>query len=297
MGPSSQDPRKDTTGSFHLDLKQLYTAYSKADPPPDRVKPIPIQLVHLAVLALQATIFSKAVADLIVIGFFFLLRPGEHTYLRRGHTPFRLEDVSFVYDNTTYNAAVAPIAIIRKATATHLNFTNQKNGVKDEALTHHDNSEALLSPLQAVKRRVLHLRKYKAPRDTPLHTVFVDGTTQQVTSQDLTTALRSACKQIGSTLGIACADISARALRAGGAMALLRAGVSSTNTRLFGRWRSWAMLHYLHRSQTTTCDYATQMLHGGNFTIARHEKLPADIVPLLKAFDAVTITNNNPALN
>ena len=294
MGPSNLDPRKNASGAFHLALKQLYTSYTKADPAPDRVKPIPLQLIRVAALALQTTVFSKAVADLLIIGFFFLLRPGEHTYLLRDNTPFRLEDVSFVYRNITYNAATAPLPTIRAATATHLNFTNQKNGIKDEALTHHDNPEPLLSPLKAIKRRVLHLRQHQAPRHTPLHTVFVGRTPQQVTSQHLTTALRSACKAVGRSLGIQCADISARALRAGGAMALLRAGVSSTNTRMFGRWRSWAMLHYLHRSQTTTQHYATQMLQGGVFTIARHAKLPADILPLLQSFDETT--TNNPAL-
>jgi hypothetical protein len=296
VGPSSIDPRRNASGAVHLELRQLFASYRKADPAPERVKPIPLQLLRVAILALQTTVFFKAVADLLIIGYFFLLRPGEHTYLSdpSQHTPFRLEDISFVHDNKTYNAATAPLPTIQAATATHLNFTNQKNGVKDEAITHHDNNEPLLSPLKAVKRRVLHLRHHGAPRHTPLHTVFGCDATQQVTAQHLTTALRSACTHVGPSLGIQSSDISARALRAGGAMALLRAGTPSTDTRLFGRWKSWAMLHYLHRSQTTTQHYATDMLQGGVFTIARHAKLPADIVPLVQSFDEAH--TNNPAL-
>lgn len=295
LGPDGGDPRKTRSGAVALELTQLFTAYSKGDPPPDRVKPVPIQLVLHAVLLLQATIFSRALADMIIIGFFFLLRPGEHTYTTREHTPFRLMDVSFVVGSTTINACEASTQQLNRATQVHLNFTNQKNGVKDEALTHSDNDEPLLSPLKAVRRRVLHLRQHKAPAETPLHTVFANNTTKHITSNDITLALRSSVKVIGKQIGVAASHISARALRAGGAMALLRAGVPSTEARMFGRWKSWAMIHYLHRSQTTTSAYASKMVAGGHFTIARHQHLPDDILSRLSKLDVAG--HNNPALN
>ena len=39
-----------------------------------------MQLVSHAVTQLQADEFNRAVADILVIGVFFLLRPGENTY-------------------------------------------------------------------------------------------------------------------------------------------------------------------------------------------------------------------------
>ena len=49
--------------------------------------------------------------------------------------------------------------------------------------------------------------------------------------------------------GVTKVDVSMRSLSAGGGgMALLMARVDPYNTRLVGRWRSNAMLHYLHRT-------------------------------------------------
>ena len=90
----------------------------------------------------------------------------------------------------------------------------------------------------------------------------------------LTNELRTSCDTIGDDLGLTRKEITARALRAGGAMALLRAKVDTTEIRLMGRWKSWAMLQYLHRSALTTTDFAERMLTGGTFTISRHAKLP-----------------------
>jgi len=86
----SNNPRLDAYGKLHPELKDLQRSYSKADPPPEWVKPIPIQLVRHAydLLSSSKDVFQIAMADLLVIGFFFLLRPGEHTYDRENNHPF-----------------------------------------------------------------------------------------------------------------------------------------------------------------------------------------------------------------
>ena len=128
-----------------------------------------------------------------------------------------------------------------------------------------------------------HLQCAGAPPNTPLHTVYLDGGgTKHVTATDLTNTLRSSCKVIGEALGIKCSDISARALRAGGAMALLRARVDPTNIRLLGRWKSWELLTYLHRSATNTTNYAAQMLEHGRFHVTTHAFLPADVLSFVQ---------------
>lgn len=64
-------------------------------------------------------------------------------------------------------------------------------------------------------------------------------------------------------------------------MALLRAGIDPLIARLIGRWKSWAMIEYLHRSALDSTGYATKMLLGGNYIIPQHQKLPADVIPIL----------------
>ena len=221
-------------------------------------------------------------ADLIIIGFFFLLRPGERAYTKENNHPFRLQDVSFDTSSGTNNAVLITAAALQTAVKVHLNFTTQKNGIPNEAISHGDSSDPLLLPLKAVRRRVFHLQQAGAPPDTPLYTVCQsNGTSKRVTSSDLTKALRRSCAAIGSTIGLNYNDISARALRAGGAMALLRAKIDPATMRMVGRWQSWAMLEYLHRTALNTDDFAERMLTHGRFRITTHEFLPDDVLPLV----------------
>jgi len=64
-------------------------------------------------------------------------------------------------------------------------------------------------------------------------------------------------------------------------MALVRACIPATDARLMGRWKSWTMLQYLHKSALDTSTYASRMLTGGNFVIPKHQFLPADALSIL----------------
>lgn len=280
---SALDPRYSNAGKLHPAIRKLQTSYAKDDPPPTRVKPIPLPLVAHAVRAHHSSNeFMKALMDLIIIAFFFLLRPGEHSYDKKENHPFRLQDVSFQTPTGTTNAATIDEADLALATKVHLQFTTQKNGIKGEHITHGDTTDELQSPLKAVRRRVQHLRANNAPPDTPLHTVFQEnGTTRNVRAADITSLLRQSCKTVGKGLGIASKEISARALRAGGAMALLRANVDPVLIRLQGRWKSWTMIRYLHLSATDTSDFATKMISGGTYVISEHATLPTDVPSII----------------
>jgi hypothetical protein len=240
-------------------------------------------VVHAVAQAQHGTEFDRACADLLIIGIYYLLRPGEHTHTSNSddNHPFRLQDVSFVAHNATHNAATASTTSLQAATLVHLNFTTQKNGETNEALTHGDTTDPLLSPLKAVRRRVQHLRQARAPPNSPLYMVHTQSAILQVTSNHLTAMLRRSVRAIGKDLGLEERDISARALRAGGAMALLRANVDPLLVRMMGRWKSWTMIQYLHRSATNTTDLAARMLQHGNFIIPQHAFLPADVQHLI----------------
>ena len=102
----SQNPRLDITGRVVPRIALLQRAWSKQDPSPTRVKPIPIQLLrHMVERANYNDPMQAAIADAAIIGFFYMLRPGEHTKERSNDHPFRLQDVSFAcHDNPTVNA-------------------------------------------------------------------------------------------------------------------------------------------------------------------------------------------------
>jgi hypothetical protein len=68
----------------------------RTPPPPNRVKAIPISIIiFILAQSYGASCHDdiQAIADMIAITFFFLLRPGEYTGTTSNDTPFRLQDV------------------------------------------------------------------------------------------------------------------------------------------------------------------------------------------------------------
>ena len=64
-------------------------------------------------------------------------------------------------------------------------------------------------------------------------------------------------------------------------MALLRAGIDPVAIRLQGRWKSWAMMEYLHKDAIDTTTFAQSMLANGSYSIAAHAALPQDTLEWL----------------
>ena len=300
MGPSGLDPRRNNQGLIRLQLTQQSKSYAKEDPPPERVKPIPIQIVEELAQTLEEGTQQLATRDLVIVGFFFMLRPGEYTHATKYHAPFRLQDLSFSGPDGTINAAVISPIQMSEAQACHLLFTTQKNGTKGQTITHGHTPDPLVCPLKALTRRVCHLRAHNAPPDTPLHQYYHPEGTANITTKDITASLRKIVKLVGPSLNIYPKDVSARALRAGGAMALLRAGIDPVDIRLQGRWKSWAMMEYLHKDAVDTTPFASAMLHHGHYQIAAHAALPKDILDWLSttssALPTLSTQPTHPAL-
>jgi hypothetical protein len=285
----AHDPRKDHTGDTDFRLARQLRSYTKADPPAHRVKPLPIQIVHhvlaaalgVVVLAAAGTI---AVADMIVIAFFFLLRPGEYTGTATDDTPFRLADIIlFLGARRIHGPALltAPDTGLAAATGVSLTFTTQKNGVKGEVVFHGRSGHLLACPVRAIVRRILHHRAHRSPLDTPLASYYERGRLRHVAAADITSALRLSVQAIGLPLGLLPSDISARSMRAGGAMALLCARVDQNIIQLLGRWRSDEMMRYLHlQAQPIMKDFSRLMLEGGSYSLVPGQNIPLEPVPV-----------------
>ncbi|WP_317201512.1 hypothetical protein [Janthinobacterium sp.] len=285
----AEDRRLNTRGNIEYRLQQQLKGYKRIDPPPDRVKPIPFQLVNQVNLVanLCNDPMSLAAADLATLGFFFLLRPGEHTHppTTAANQPFRLMDVTFRYGNQNLPADTANIDQLTFATFATLTFTTQKNAVRNEIVGHARSGHSTTCPVAALIRRTLHLRAHNASPTTTLCTVYAlsSTSTTYVTSTILTATLRSALAALPD-LGILPRHISARALRAGGAMALLCGQVDSNIIKLVGRWRSDEMLRYLHlQAYPLMMHLAPSMVRGGQFHMLSHQPLPPAVLPLLFA--------------
>ena len=213
---------------------------------------------------------ALASAQCLVTGFFFLLRPGEYlgSPSPNPNAPlFRLRDLQFWLGSRALSPLTCPPEELLASTFACLTFTNQKNGVRNETIGHGRSGHPHLCPVHCLALRVLALRQCPhVSLDTPLNTVF-DGTRppRYILASDLTRRIRTALL-LHPDPGYTAADVSVRSTRAGGAMALLCAGIDGDRIRLIGRWRSDEMYRYLHvQAAPVMTGLAAAMLRGGSF--------------------------------
>ena len=215
-----------------------------------------------------------------IIAFFFVMRPGEYTdKSHKDAHPFRFMDVALAIGNKVLDLQNKSAVHLLASRSVTLEFSTQNNGVPGEKIRLFWSNHPRLCPVLAVVRRILHLRKHNAPPTSPLARVFsLDsrGRHRQhsIKTSDVTKALRAAVDYIGPSLGFGASEVSARSLRAGGAMALIVSKIDPDIIRLLGRWRSDCMLRYLHmQAGVLTTDLSSRMVRA-DYTLSHYNKVP-----------------------
>jgi hypothetical protein len=261
----------------HIHLQCQLKAYSKADPPTHGVKPIPVPIItHAATLCCMAnTTQSNTIADMLLLGFFFLLRPKEYAATDNPDAcPFCLCNVNLLRGSTHLNSFTSPEHDLRSATTVALEFSNQKNGVRGELVGLGQSGHPLWCPVQTILNRLLHFRLHQAPAITPLYFYWDGGSWRAISSTTITHHLCLATTMLGAAHGITKEDISIGSLLASGAMALLCTAVDTDIICLLGRWWSDEMLHYLHaQALPIFAPMASQMHHHGHFALIPNNRL------------------------
>ena len=112
------DPRLNSHGDLDIRLTAVYCAWSRADDPPSRVKPLPLPVVAQmwALAQLEDTPTAHAAAECLIPGFFFLLRPREYlgTSPSDGKSPqFRLQDIQLWIGSRRWTPSTALTATSR----------------------------------------------------------------------------------------------------------------------------------------------------------------------------------------
>jgi hypothetical protein len=197
---------------------------------------------------------------MIALAFFFLLRPGKYTATPSETIPFRYTDVQLFIGQRRLDLASCSDAEIRSATFVTLTFTDQKNGVRGEVIGLNRSGNPQLCPVLSAIRRI--------------H--YYNNTLNIITPSNISLTLHTAVNLLGpAVLGVLPNDVSARSLRASGAMALLCAHVDTDIIRLIGRWRSDEMLRYLHlQADALMKGFSSKMLNRGNFVLLRNQDVP-----------------------
>eukprot|EP00956_Cyclotella_meneghiniana_P022335 scaffold42146_cov69-Cyclotella_meneghiniana.AAC.1 len=207
--------------------------------------------------------FSKAVADLILIAFYFLLRVGEYTVKgSRNETKrtvqFRVKDVTLFQKDEggrlkQVSRRVDPKSLVGAVDAATMKLDNQKNGWKGVCISHHSNGMGLFDPTEAILRRLSHIREHTSDEETFLSAVWVDGKWRDVRDQDIRAALNAAAAVLDypHERGIPIELVDTHSLRIGGANAMSLAGYSDREIQKLGRWRSITFMEYIRESLST----------------------------------------------
>ena len=236
------DPRR-SYGSTDLDLpfSRLLKSYKSDDPAPKPQLALPIRAIEGIVKFYWAkqTQAASAIADLLTIAFFFLLRPGEYAMTSsRSKTrtvQFRRQDVRF-FKNQTVLPHSATLTELQQADGVRLYLDNQKNGQRGSTM-YHTALEHDFCPVKALANRTHYLYSI-APDDASLPISYV-GNMHHITTADITLAVRESVV-LGGLLncGYSPSRVSAHSLRASGAMALRLNNVGEDPIKKLGRWPS-----------------------------------------------------------
>ena len=278
LAVGKRDPRLDTQNQIDFSLRRMLKAYSKKDPPPNRVKPVPIMVICriFAIANNTDDPFTQAVADMIGLAFFFLLRPGEYTDSPSDTSPFSFPDVQMWIGMQRLDLPTASTAQLHNATFFSLTFRNQKNSVRGEVIGLLHSNDPLLSPTRIIARRILHLCSHYAPDNAPLACVYSHQRHSAIKPNDITSALQATVTYLTpASLGFLPSDVLARCLLTTSINALLCASVDTDVICLLGRWRSDEMLRYLHlQAAPLMHDFSKKMLAGGTFTLVLNQLIP-----------------------
>jgi hypothetical protein len=278
------DPRKPFPGSRHN--RPVLTAFLKRlsdqDIPASRTYPANITIVQGLSEALDTSHpelgeLNSHVIDLIIVAFFWLLRPSEYLFPAEPEgrsQAFRLCDIYFTIGGAIFPALTAPlndVNSIKRISYATLTFIDQKNAVRGEQVGHRSNHDSFFCPAKALGRIARRLRQQQADALTPIYRHYNSHASHRrwynVKPTLVTNALRHSAKILQPITGIDPDLISARSLRPGGATALLCAGVDKDHIQLLGRWKSDAMFRYL-RIQAATKNFAQLMFDNGAYTFA-----------------------------
>ena len=237
-------------------LRSILATYRRDDPKSTPQLAVPVTLTeHLLQQTQQPHLtdpHASAVADMVNIAFYYLLRVGEYTKPRSNSTntkPFRVQDVTFRRADGTRIPNNSTLQILYTATEATIRMPNQKNGVKGECI-HQECTGTVNSPIKSLARRVHNIMsKPHASSTTPIHNYHhpLYCHYQPITATTINNTIKRAASEIGLfKLGYTPSDVSSHSLRAGGAMAMHLNGIDTNTIQKMGRWKSNTFLMYIH---------------------------------------------------
>jgi len=242
-------------------------AFKREDPPTQPQLAVPVAVPNWIFLSSRKSIRQhiRAVGELCLIAFYFLLRVGKYTQTQATHRTrtqqFRLRDICFFFNQR-------PVPLQRliqypeQVDLVRLQIDNQKNGRRGQIIAHHaiDNE---CCPVKACVARVRTLLQQNASPDTLLcaYRKTRNAPFTHVTNSDIVKAVRTALNPTGAhERGYEPNLVGSHSLRSGGTMALFNQGVAATTIMKIGRWTSTTFMTYIHEQVDTVSKGAAEKM-------------------------------------
>jgi hypothetical protein len=192
----------------------------------------------------------KAVADLCIITFFYLLQVGDYTtpaptaQQRQRTIALQQCDVQLWCCGILLNPG-APLNTLLTDKSATICIANMKNGTKN-AVVHHKAIRDVLCPVAALARRLHNIQPGSKQR--PISTVFpLHKEPTRVSDRNITIAVRWGATRDGLLeRGYTLNQVSLHSLCSGGAIALKLSGASTDTIMRVGRWTSNTYMMYIH---------------------------------------------------
>ena len=237
----------------------MLAGWRKIDPPTVKKLPIAIDIPELLAKfghSQHANELDRALGDLVIVAFYYLLRVGEYTIKSNRNSTkqtvqFRIQDVTFFkrdhIGRLRQLSRFSSDSDILNADGATLKLDNQKNGWKGVCVHQEHNGDSLCCPVRALGRRYVHIRGHTADTSTFLSAFFVARARFDVTDGDIRRSLKKAAEALRypEFKGIPIERIDTHSLRSGGANALSLAGYSDREIQKMGRWRSATFKEYI----------------------------------------------------
>jgi hypothetical protein len=226
-----------TQHALDLSISCLLKKYSDEDPTLEPKLAIPISTITEIAEKYWWTTHLSAVADLVIIAFFYLLRVGEYTSpaspREKWTIPLHDCDIHlWTRDGCLISHSAGLDALLQADSAT-LCIAHTKNGTKG-AVVHHSCGREPICPVAALAQRVANIQA--GPAQGKINLVYhAGGLISWVTDCNIGITVRW-----GATLdkliskGYTLNQVSSHSLRADGAMAMKLSGVSDNTIMRVG---------------------------------------------------------------
>jgi hypothetical protein len=141
----------------------------------------------------------KAIGDMTLIAFYYLIRVGEYTCEGNKSTwtqQFQVQDITLWSKNTILDKTLPSLStLLTQCTAATMNIDNKKNGKRNQSV-HHEAKQGNTCPVKALIRRLHHISSNTSAGHTIISTYSTQTAGKVLRATDINSEIKAAVIQL-----------------------------------------------------------------------------------------------------